>query len=410
MSWKWKVEMMKGPIKAEANLANSGGVKPNGRFSLFTQSTLSLSSGVGGLIAGGLLEHYLGLILFRNWVIAVYPIVLTTKGALNGVLAGRLSTGLHVELIKPSFRGNTRYYYAIVSSLAALSIVISLILSVMALLLTGSPIDELPLMVAICISTQAVASLLTIPITSAVGFFAFKKGLDPDATLYPVSSTIADIWATISYIMVLSSVFSLPNGALMAYLIASAMVITTTIFAFAFRDEAEYWRTIKEASLTMVAVTLISTVSGYALSSIRSQIEESPGILLVYPALIDTLGDIVAIFGSASTTKLFLGAIESKLSQILVQIRDLIQLWLSAIIYFTLYGLIAYISSGNISRFFIPLISFHIVFPIMIVIASVVAILTFKKGLDPDNFVIPIETALTDMAMTVCVALLAVAM
>lgn len=401
---------MKDPIKAEANPVNSGGIKPNGRFSLFAQSTLSLIFGVGGLIAGWLLERYLGLILFRSWVIAVYPIVLTTKGALNGVLAGRLSTGLHIELIKPSFRGNTRYYYAIVSSLVALSIVISLILSVMALLLTGSPINELPLMVAICISTQAVASLLTIPITSAVGFFSFKKGLDPDATLYPISSTIADIWATISYIMILSSVFILTSGAHLAYVIALAMVIITTVFAFAFRKEAEYWRTIKEASLTMITVTLISTVSGYSLSSIRSQIEESPGILLVYPALIDTLGDIVAIFSSASTTKLFLGTLESKLSQILMQTRDLVQLWLSAVIYFTLYGLLAYISSGNISRFFIPLISFHIVFPIMITIASVVAILTFKKGLDPDNFVIPIETAFTDMAMTVFIALLAVTM
>lgn len=401
---------MKDPIKAEANLVNSGGIKPNGRFSLFTQSTLSLISGVGGLIAGWLLERYLGLILFRSWVIAVYPIVLTTKGALNGVLAGRLSTGLHIELIKPSFRGNTRYYYAIVSSLAALSIVISLILSVMALLLTGSPINELPLILAICISTQAVASLLTIPITSAVGFFAFKKGLDPDATLYPISSTIADIWATTSYIMILSSVFILPSGALLAYVIAVAMVIITAIFAFAFRREAEYWRTIKEASLTMITVTLISAVSGYSLSSIRSQIEESPGILLVYPALIDTLGDIVAIFSSASTTKLFLGTLESKLSQILIQTRDLVQLWLSAVIYFTLYGLVAYISSGNISRFFIPLISFHIVFPIMITLASFVAILTFRKGLDPDNFVIPIETAFTDMAMTVFIALLAVTM
>ncbi|MBC7130481.1 magnesium transporter, partial [Candidatus Bathyarchaeota archaeon] len=54
----------------------------------------------------------------------------------------------------------------------------------------------------------------------------------------------------------------------------------------------------------------------------------------------------------------------------------------------------------------ISLISFNIAFPIMIMTASLVAILTFKKGLDPDNFVIPLETALTDMILTTCIACL----
>ncbi|MCR8454514.1 MAG: magnesium transporter [Crenarchaeota archaeon] len=385
---------------------NSEEVRPNRQHSLFVQSTFALGFDAGGLIAGGLLEHYLGVALFKSWAIAIYPVVLTTRGALNGILAARLSTGLNIGLIKPSFRGNTGCYHAIVSSLIALSMIVSLILSVIALLLTGAPISEFPLILAICISIQALTLLLTEPLTSAAGFLAFKKGLDPDAMLYPISSTIADIWATSSYIIVLLLVFCFPGGVLLTYIIAIATIIVTVIFAFISRREAEYWRTLEESSLTIILVTFISTLSGYALFGIRSKIGEFPGVLLIYPALIDTLGDIVAIFGSLSTTRIFLGAVERKLSRVLAQVRDIIQLWLSAMIYFTMYGLIAYFFSGKISRLLISLISFNMVFPVVITLASIVAILTFKKGWNPDNFVIPIETTLTDMIMTVSIALL----
>ncbi|MCR8463169.1 MAG: magnesium transporter [Candidatus Korarchaeota archaeon] len=385
---------------------NSEEVKPNRQHSFFVQSTFALGFSAGRLIAGGLLEHYLGVALFKSWAIAIYPVVLTTRGALNGILAARLSTGLNIGLIKPSFRGSTGCYHAIVSSLMALSMIVSLILSVIALLLTGAPISEFPLILAICISIQALTLLLTEPLTSAAGFLAFKKGLDPDAMLYPTSSTIADIWATSSYIIVLSLVFFFPGGVLLTYIIAIATIIVTVIFAFISRREAEYWRTLEESSLTIILVTFISTLSGYALFGIRSKIGEFPGVLLVYPALIGTLGDIVAIFGSLSTTRIFLGAVERKLSRVLAQVRDIIQLWLSAMIYFTMYGLIAYFFSREISRLLISLISFNMVFPVVITLASIVAILTFKRGWNPDNFVIPIETTLTDVIMTVSIALL----
>ncbi|MBC7130964.1 magnesium transporter, partial [Candidatus Bathyarchaeota archaeon] len=222
---------------SEAEPLNSGGKKPNGRFSLLGESLFSLSFDVGGLVAGGLLGYYAGLILFRSWIITIYPIVLTARGALNGVLAGRLSTGLHVELIKPSLKGNTRYYYAIISSLLALSIFISLVMSGMTALLTGSPLGELPLIISVCISAQAITMLLTVPATSTVGFLAFKKGLDPDAMLYPISSTIADIWSTIAYIITLSATFTLPFGTQLAYLIAFTTITVAGALAFFFRKE-----------------------------------------------------------------------------------------------------------------------------------------------------------------------------
>ncbi|MEM2604920.1 MAG: hypothetical protein QW353_08500, partial [Candidatus Korarchaeum sp.] len=85
------------------------------RYQVFRDSLFSLSFDLGGLFAGGILESFSGLVLRRPWCIALYPIVLTGRGALNGIEAARISTGLHLGTVRPSFRGNTTYYYSIIS-------------------------------------------------------------------------------------------------------------------------------------------------------------------------------------------------------------------------------------------------------------------------------------------------------
>ena len=384
----------------QAEILNSGEEEAERKFRVFTESFFSLSFDLGGLIAGSLIGYYATLIFLKSWAIAIYPIVLTGRGALNGVLAGRLSTGLHVELIKPSLTKNTRYYYAVASSLLSLSLIVSFIMSTMAFIVTGALLSELPLIFSTCITAQAITMLLTVPATSMIGFIAFKRGLDPDAILYPISSTLADIWATISYLIALYMAFWLPAGRTIIYVTGIITIILAGILAYIFRAQSEYWRTLREASLTIIAVTLVATVSGYSLSHIKSKLEALPEVLIIYPALIDTLGDSVAIFGSISTTKLFIGTLESRFSHLTRQIKDLAQLWLSSTIYYIVYGFIAYLPRRNFFSFLLPLASFNLIFPVMIAISFLVAILTFKRGLDPDNFVIPLETALTDTLLT----------
>ena len=384
----------------QAEILNSGEEEAERKFRVFTESFFSLSFDLGGLIAGSLIGYYATLIFLKSWAIAIYPIVLTGRGALNGVLAGRLSTGLHVELIKPSLTKNTRYYYAVASSLLSLSLIVSFIMSTMAFIVTGALLSELPLIFSTCITAQAITMLLTVPATSMIGFIAFKRGLDPDAILYPISSTLADIWATISYLIALYMAFWLPAGRTIIYVTGIITIILAGILAYIFRAQSEYWRTLREASLTIIAVTLVATVSGYSLSHIKSKLEALPEVLIIYPALIDTLGDSVAIFGSISTTKLFIGTLESRFSHLTRQIKDLAQLWLSSTIYYIVYGFIAYLPGRNFFSFLLPLASFNLIFPVMIAVSFLVAILTFKRGLDPDNFVIPLETALTDTLLT----------
>ncbi len=396
---------MKVHSSTQAESLNSGEEKVESKIKIFRESLGVFFFNFGEILAGSLAVYFISLVLVKRWVIMIYPLVLGVRGAVNGVLSGRLSTGLHVKLIEPSLRGNTKYYYSILASIYALSLISSLTIGFLAFFLSlifyQTALSEFPLIIFSCIVTKAIALLVTAPFTSLLGFLAFRKGLDPDVVIYPVSSMVADIWATISYILTLSMAFTFGLiGNIMLYAVGLGFIFTVVYLTYRFRSESEYWKTLKEAVFSILAVGLIEAIGGFFLSRIKTQIERSPGVLLIYPALMATTGSAGAIFGSISTTKLVLGLTEPSFKGIKNEISDLLQIGTASFIMYLIYSLIAYIGEKTLTTFLIPIICFLIIFPTMSLISFSMAILTFTRGLDPDNFVIPFETALTDTLLT----------
>jgi mgtE-like transporter len=377
-------------------------------FKIFLESIFSLTNTPLGLVAGVIFTmFYTSLIRFRRWSIAIYPTVLTTRGVINGILAGRLSTGLHVGLINPSLTKNTKYFHAILSSQLTLSLLSSLLTSFIAFIVTSAPAEDLNMIIFTSIAIQAISLGLINPATAIIAFIAYRKGLDPDIILYPFSSSIADVLSTISYVISLITIFWFNiAGIITIYIIGLIAIFFSCINTYKFRDEKEYWKTLRESLLAVVITTLIAMISGYSLLQIERQLEEAHGVLLIYPALIDSLGDIAASFGSITTTRLHLGLIEAKIGGIRRQLSDLVQIWFSGLTYYAIYGLTAHLIDRSLKSFFIVIASFSMVSPLIILLVYSIAILTFKKGLDPDNFVIPIETSVTDAMITVCLAIL----
>ncbi len=375
------------------------------RLQTFRDSMFSLSFDLGGLLAGGILESFTELALRRPWCIALYPIVLTGRGALNGVGAARISTGLHLGTIKPSFRRNTIYYYSVLASLTTLSLLLSTLMGLLSWLFTRSSFGELPLILSTAISSQTITIILTLPATSLIGRESFRRGLDPDAVIYPTTSTIADVWATLSYIISLNLAFS-ELGTIALRLISIATVLFTLMVVILFHGEREFRTTLRESFLMVTVVTLISSISGLSLSSAREVIESTPGILTVYPAVIDTIGDCAAIFGSILTTRLFIGSMRPAFNELRSIYGELAQIWCAGLIYFLIYGSIGFSIGGKINTLTIPLLVYVTILPIVIIFAFSLAILTFRRELNPDNFVIPFETTLTDTTSTVVLAAL----
>ncbi len=375
---------------------------------VFRESLAALSFDLGGLLAGGLVSSFIRVVAVKPWGIMLYPVVLGVRGAINGVLSGRLTTALHVGTIEPGFKREQTAYYALLTSILTLSLVAGVVMGfavcLVARLAYGESLFEMPVIVCSAVTANVSSFILTGPITSIVAFTSYKKGADPDVVTYPITSTVADVVATTCYVTTLFAVFTLGVVGVVFTMCFTSLSIILVIASFLrFRGEEEYMRTIREALLAVLLTSGIEQLSGFALSSVRGFVERYPAILTVYPVMIDALGDVGSIYGSLLTTRLVLGLLEPGLSILKEAASELWQVFAAGFILFSGVGVLSSFGGGfRVGS--IPLIAYGFSFPAATLISALSATYTFKAGLDPDNFVLPLVTAFSDALLTCSVA------
>jgi mgtE-like transporter len=383
-------------------------VRSSVQFRQVYESLVSLSFNLTGLIAGALLASSHGLFSEFSWAIVLYPGILSVRGALGGLFSGRISTALHLGTIRPSLKDNTRSASNLLNSIIVLTLVSSLVMSVLGsvtCLLSGYiGLVTVPRIFVTMVTTMGLSIIFISPFTYWFSVFSFNRGLDPDKLVYPVVSTFSDIVITGCYVFVLWSVIRFPVFSLVAHL-----TVSTVFCYYAFTryvenlHDDEFMETIREFLLTLAVVSLIMTITGRVMGSIFSKIGDQPGVYIVYPAIIDTVGDLGSIVGSTATTKMALGYIRAELSGIKDHLTEIASAWIASLVLFIAYGLIAYVSfGGDLAIILARTVSMNMVMmPLISVITFAVAIETRNHGLDPDNFIIPIETSLSDGLTTV---------
>jgi mgtE-like transporter len=154
-------------------------------------------------------------------------------------------------------------------------------------------------------------------------------------------------------------------------------------------------------------VAFIVNITGTALNKVSILVENRREIYTVYPALIDTVGDVGSVVGSTATTKLALGLLKPSFSAMRTHAVQIFGAWGASVIIFTLFSILSLLINGMLSFHMflvftsILLIANVIAVTLIVFISYAVSILTFVKGLDPDNFVIPIESSLADSITTI---------
>jgi mgtE-like transporter len=282
----------------------------------------------------------------------------------------------------------------------------SLISLVFGTIFWGITPADFPAILAVVMSTMALGLSLTL-ITAKVAFVSFQKGLDPDIVVYPIMSTVADIFVTLYYVIILNLFFFTSIGKWAIALIAIGIFIVALRLLMKNLHESEFIKTVKESLVTMVFVAFIVNVTGTVLKGISEIVENRKEIYMVYPAMIDMIGDVGSVVGSTATTKLSLGLLKPSFSSIRKHASNIVAAWTASMVLFFILALSALFLSGNISlpafaNLLIVLLVTNIIAGAAIILVSYgVAILTFKRGWDPDNFVIPIESSLADSITSV---------
>jgi len=129
---------------------------------------------------------------------------------------------------------------------------------------------------------------------------------------------------------------------------------------------------------------------------------------MAYPALIGTVGDVGSIVGSTATTKLWSGEMEADLRALRGHAREVAAAWSASACMFTAFAFLSAsaTSLGNLpSLLAVFLLTNALAVGSVVLLALGSSILTYKYGLDPDNFVIPIESSAADAITTLSLLL-----
>lgn len=402
----------------EANIAKptSARARATRLKASLTQSLLSFSFDIGGLLTGALLVVYFDVFGIRAapWALILFPGILSVRGAIGGLFSGHLSTGLHLGTVKANYIKNTKDFRLLLQAVITLALIsgvsIGIWSSILGVFLWGAMVLDFFRLLAVIVATMALSVVLISPITIVFSVVSFRRGLDPDVIVYPVISTVSDIIDTACYIFSLKLFFTVSH--IGHYLIGVLDLVFVSIVVYILIKnvrEEKFVRMIKEFLVTMVFVTFIVNVTGSFLDRIRYRARTE--IFVVYPALITTIGGVGSIVGSTATTKLALGSIKPSFSSIRQHLNEIGGSWLASTVMFALYSLIASFTSrttalSNSLEFAGQLLFTNtLAASAMVIIAYAVAISTYRRGLDPDNFVIPVESSLADGITTVSLLL-----
>jgi len=367
---------------------------------------------VFGIVAGTTVAFHLGLFARAPWAIAVYPAMLSARGVIGGLLSGRLSTGLHIGTVLPRFFGNTKSFYALLHAVVVLTLETSALMSIVAAVfgsfLWGATVADFVSVLCVILATMTFALVIVTPLTITVSCLSFRHGLDPDVILYPVESTVSDLLITLCYFLVLTLFFASDSvGPYLIVLLGLVLLFAAAYFLQRDIQEPVFVETIKESVLTLVLVAFIVNVTGSVLGRIREVVGGRREVYTAYPALIDTIGDVGAVVGSTATTKLALGTLKSSFSAVKNHATEIFGAWAASLTMFAAYSILSLVIQGVFTpstflRFTAILFTANLLAASSIILISyIVAILTFQRGLDPDNFVIPIESSLADGITTI---------
>jgi mgtE-like transporter len=386
---------------------------PSGLFqqSIPFQTLIALSLNSLSILAGRLIFVFSPIFDSSPWILALFPPVLTIRGGIGGIFAGNLTTMLHLGLIQPRIRDNTPDYYNLLKSIMVMTTIDTLFLGLISFFMNlvggTANLSKLPIfMIAPCV-TCVLAVTISVPLTSIIGIETFKRGLDPDILVYPILASLNDILVTSCFVLTINLILTGMLGWLILVTLFSFILIITGYTFWRNHQKRFFRQTLTEGTTGVVLASMMGSINGVFLSRIQVVLTGNPGLVVLYPSLTNALGSIGSIIGSTSTTNMALGFAGSLSEEVKKAAKLIIQIEIPAASMYVTFGILSYIivggrKSGARLGFLVgsALISNLSSFILISLFALSIANLAFKRGLNPDNVVIPTITSISDSMAT----------
>ncbi len=361
----------------------------------------------GDLVAGMILGQMTYFLETFPGLLVLIPGAIGMRGNIFGSFGSRLSTNLHIGILTPEFKKSESLTNNVHSSLV-LTLILSLFLAIVAkglcILLGYSSMSFVDFML-ISVIAGLISNIIMLPITMFVSLKSFENGWDPDNITTPIIAAFGDLFtlpAIILAIFILNALSWNYSIKLIVFLILLIVIIVSFIRSFKGADEVK--TIVKQSTPVLFVCSILGVVAGGIFNGSLTTLLTNTSLLTLVPLFSGESGSLVSILGARISSALHSGLIEPILRPKKNTGYNFLLSFILAIVIYPFIGILSDFSSyviggtglGLDKIIEISTASGFILMPIMMIIVFYVSTISYRKGLDPDNIVIPVTTSITD--------------
>jgi mgtE-like transporter len=375
-------------------------------------------SSVGELVAGVVLAGIAGTLEELVGLAVLIPAAIGMRGAIFGAMGSRLSTSIQTGLFSFSLRRGVLAEN--VQAAAVLSLVSGVFLAFLARYLSDilGVTTELSVVDYIVISTVGgvLAGALLLAITVFVARTSVARGWDMDNIAAPMLTAAGDI-LTLPSLIVAAYFIDIPviSGSMALVLVVVAVAVTV----LGFRLGTQNLGRILAESLPILAITgTVTILVGVALEDRSEQFTTLLALSVLLPAFLQEGGALGGILSSRLSSKIHLGMLAPQGLPPMAAFRDFVLIYTFATGVYLFIGAAAHVlavalfpngsSPGLLAMMGISTLAGLIATTAAVLAAYYGSVASYRLGLDPDTYGIPIITAAVDLLgfMSLIIALI----
>ena len=375
-------------------------------------------SSVGELVAGIVLAGIAGTLEELVGLAVLIPAAIGMRGAIFGAMGSRLSTSIQTGLFSFSLRRGVLAEN--VQAAAVLSLVSGVFLAFLARYLSDilGVATELSVVDYIVISTVGgiVAGALLLVITVFVARTSVARGWDMDNIAAPMLTAAGDI-LTLPSLVLAAYFIDIPvfSGSLALVLVVVAVAVTV----LGFRLGTQNLGRILAESLPILAITgTVTILVGVALEERSEQFTTLLALSVLLPAFLQEGGALGGILSSRLSSKIHLGLLAPRGLPPMAAFRDFVLIYTFATGVYLFIGAASHVlavalfpdgsSPGLLAMMSISTLAGLIATTAAVLAAYYGSVASYRLGLDPDTYGIPIITAAVDLLgfMSLIIALI----
>ena len=349
-------------------------------------------------------------------LLLLLPGAIALRGNIFGSMGSRLGTAAHTGTFGLSYRIESVLIQNLLAS-GSLSLISSLVLAILAKGTASafglSSAMTLADFIVISVIGGLLSSIVLAVITIVLSVGSVKFEWDLDNVVAPLVTTTGDLLTVPSLILAsyLADRSDLTNGLALFIAIVSAVVLISS-----FKTSLDRFRRIFRQSIPVLGFAVVlDLIAGFVVERRLKDLLEVEAILVLLPAFLGIAGALGGILSSRLSTQFHLGMDDASPLPSRSSLRGVIDLSAMAVPMFIFSGVIAHLISlgagqstpGVVKLVLISAIAGSIATVFVCAVAYYTTMGSFRFGLDPDTYGIPVVTSSLDLvgALTVILAM-----